>query len=316
MALETDMSTVIPDGFPGQKMIVLPRPRVREVLAQPGTSHLVVTDCGYFPQAHLHGRVRQIPMSQTVIIFCVKGRGWCETNAGRFDVRAGQAIILPPYATHSYGAQEDDPWTLWWLHIDGDDILDFLTYYRMTTEAPVRNVSDMYETVSLVAEVIKWMERDTTNASLLAAAGAAWHLMTLLASDNAGSGDAGTAIARSAAYLRDHPNKRTNVTDLADMAGFSSSHFAALFKRHTGFAVGHYQTQLRMASARELLDTTNRSVEEIAHSVGYEDSYYFARQFKKVHGVPPSIYRKHDEVARGLTEASGDGVTANSQSPD
>ena len=153
----------------------------------------------------------------------------------------------------------------------------------------------MYEAVFLVAEVIKWMQRDTTNSSLLAAAGAAWRLMTLIASDHAGAGDVGDAIVRSAAYLRNHADRRVNVTDLADMAGFSNSHFAALFKRHTGFAVGYYQTQLRIASARELLDTTNRSVEEIANSVGYEDSYYFARQFKKVHGVPPSIYRKHDE---------------------
>ena len=310
MAPEADMSTAIPDGFPGQKMIVLPRPRVRQVRGQPGTSHLVVTDCGFFPQAHFHGRVRQFPIPQTVIILCVKGRGWCETKAGRFDVGAGQVIILPPFAGHSYGAEEDDPWTLWWLHIEGDDIPEFLTFYRMTIEAPVRNVTNMYETVSLVAEVIKWMERDTTNASLLAAAGAAWHLMALLASDHAGAGDASNAIARSAAYLRDHPNKRINVTDLADMAGFSNSHFAALFKRHTGFAVGHYQTQLRMASARELLDTTDRSVEEIAHSVGYEDSYYFARQFKNVHGMPPSIYRRHDEVARGLTEGFEDGAFA------
>jgi YesN/AraC family two-component response regulator len=230
-----------------------------------------------------------------VIIICVKGQAWCATNAGQFEVRAGQVIILPPSAPHSYGADEDDPWTLWWLHIDGKGISEFLNYYRMTIEAPVRNVSDMYEAVFLVAEVIKWMQRDTTNSSLLAAAGAAWRLMTLIASDHAGAGDVGDAIVRSAAYLRNHADRRVNVTDLADMAGFSNSHFAALFKRHTGFAVGYYQTQLRIASARELLDTTNRSVEEIANSVGYEDSYYFARQFKKVHGVPPSIYRKHDE---------------------
>ena len=49
-----------------------------------------------------------------------------------------------------------------------------------------------------------------------------------------------------------------------------------------------------MASARELLDTTTEPVEMIAHSVGYEDSFYFARQFKKIHGLTPSAYRKHD----------------------
>lgn len=39
-------------------MLVLPRPRMREALPQPGTSHLVATDCNCFPEAHSHGRVR------------------------------------------------------------------------------------------------------------------------------------------------------------------------------------------------------------------------------------------------------------------
>ncbi|TFC13253.1 AraC family transcriptional regulator [Cryobacterium algoritolerans] len=294
MTAVTDLSGVIPDGFPGQRMLVVPRPRVREALAHPGTSHLVVTDCGYFPQAHSHGRVRQSPIPQAVVILCVKGKGWCVTAAGRFAVTAGQVIILPPHQAHSYGADSDDPWTLWWLHLDGSDLEGFLSFAGMTISAPVRTLSDMYATVSLVAEVIQWMERDTTDSSLLAAAGAAWHLMALLASDRASAGGTSNSIERAIDYLRGHVTQRISVTDLAAMAGLSNSHFAALFKGHTGLAVLNYQTQLRMASARELLDTTTQPVEMIAHSVGYEDSFYFARQFKKIHGLTPSVYRKHD----------------------
>ena len=115
-------------------MLVLPRPRVREALQQPGTSHLVVTDCGYFPEAHSHGRVRTTPISQAVIIVCAKGGGWCETPAGRFPVTAGQVIILPPGHPHSYGSNEDTPWTLWWLHVTGRDLPEFLTAAGMTPD--------------------------------------------------------------------------------------------------------------------------------------------------------------------------------------
>ena len=76
----------IAEGFPGQRMLVLPRPRVREALQLAGTSHLVVTDCGYFPEAQSHGRSRNAPIQQAVVIVCAKGSGWCETDAGRFEV--------------------------------------------------------------------------------------------------------------------------------------------------------------------------------------------------------------------------------------
>lgn len=281
----------IADGFPGQRMLVLPRPRVREALQQPGTSHMVVTDCGYFPEAHSHGRVRTAPISQAVIIVCAKGSGWCETPAGRFPVTAGQVIILPPGHPHSYGSNEVTPWTLWWLHVTGRDLPEFLTAAGMTPDAPIRTPSDVYRVVALIAEVLQSMERDTTTASLLAAAGAAWHLMALLASDRSTGDGRYAAIDRAAEYLRTHIDDHVSVAELAAMSRLSSSHFAALFKSRIGYPALQYQTQLRMARARELLDTTDQSIAAVAAATGYPDSFYFARQFKMVHGVTPFGYR-------------------------
>ncbi|ASD23630.1 hypothetical protein B7495_17115 [Cryobacterium sp. LW097] len=48
----------------------------------------------------------------------------------------------------------------------------------MTPDAPIRTPSDVYRVVALIAEVLQSMERDTTTASLLAAAGAAEYLRT------------------------------------------------------------------------------------------------------------------------------------------
>ena len=281
----------IADGFPGQRMLVLPRPRVREALQQPGTSHLVVTDCGYFPEAHSHGRVRSTPIDQAVVIMCVKGEGWCETAAGVFPVRSGQVIVLPPGHPHSYGSSEGTPWTLWWLHVAGRDLPEFLDAAGMTADAPVRTPSDVFRVVALIAEVLQWMEHDTTNQSLLASAGAAWHLMAVLASDRATGDSRDVAVDRAAEYLRAHVDDHVSVAELAAMSMLSTSHFAALFKSRIGYPVLQYQTQLRMARARELLDTTEFSIARVAAAAGYPDSFYFSRQFKKVHGVTPFRYR-------------------------
>ena len=293
MASTDDREILIGAGFPGQRMLVLPRPRVDLALTLPGTRAILVTDAGYFPHADHHGRTRAHPIRQLVVIVCVRGQGWCETSAGRFRVQAGQMVILPPGEPHSYGADETDPWTLWWAHVDGEVIADFVAIAGLAGSSVVRTVPDMYGTVGLITEIIRWMEQDETDASLLRAGGAAWHLLSSVAHSRAVAvGGTDGAIERAVEYLREHVNRRVNVPELAAMAGMSPSYFAALFKKFTGVPAITYQTRLRMASARDLLDTTARSVDDVAQAVGYDDSFYFARQFKRIHGVSPSTYRR------------------------
>lgn len=281
----------ITDGFPGQRLNVLPRPQVVDALRQPGTAHLVVTDCGYFPEARDHKRSRLVGIDQAIIIVCTRGRGWCIMAGVEHHVVAGQVLIIPPGEAHSYGADPDDPWTLWWLHVAGRDLAEFLVTTGITAEAPVRSLGDPYRAVALVEEVVRWMERDTTHASLIAASGAAWHLMTLLSSARSTTSTRGSVIASARDYLKNHLTERVSVAQLAAMAPMSPSHFAALFRQQIGVPVLQYQTQLRMARARELLDTTELPVASIAAAVGYPDAFYFSRQFRAIHGTTPLRYR-------------------------
>jgi AraC family transcriptional regulator of arabinose operon len=278
-------------------MLVLPAPRVREALLRPGTSHLLVTDCGYFPEARSHARTRSRSIDEAVIIVCAKGSGWCRTPSGTFPVGAGEVMILPPGIPHAYGADESDPWTLWWVHVAGARLPELLAEAGMTAEAPVRELSDVFAAVSLIGEVLEWMERDSTTRSLLAAGGAAWHLVTLLASDRPAGDERGTRIDRAAKYLRDHPAERIEVAELAAMVRLSPSHFATLFKQRLGYPVLQYQTQLRMAHARQLLDTTDKPIPEVAAASGYPDGLYFSRQFKRIHGITPNRYRHRDPAS-------------------
>ena len=92
-------------------------------------------------------------------------------------------------------------------------------------------------------------------------------------------------------FLREHLAEPITVADLAASVSLSTSHFSALFKKRTGQPVLRYLTMLRMARARELLRVTNWTVATVAAEVGYPDAFYFARQFKKVHGVSPREHR-------------------------
>jgi AraC-like DNA-binding protein len=280
----------IADGFPGQKLIVLPRPMVRAALQRPGTAHLVVTDCGYFPEARAHGMTRQQGIDQAIVMVCVRGAGWCELGGQRHQVKAGQVVVVPPGAPHAYGADREDPWTLWWLHVTGPDLAELLRTSRLTVATPVRALTDVFRVVSLIEEAVRTLERDPTGRSLLMASGAAWHLLTILSAAPR-PGQETSPADRAGEYLREHLRERVSVADLAAMAQLSPSHFAALFRRRFGVPVLRYQTELRMARARELLDTTALTVAEVGREVGYDDPFYFSRQFSAIHGATPRRYR-------------------------
>ena len=279
-------------GFAGERISVLARPLMREALGLPVTSRLLVTDCGYFPTAADHLRSRTEGSPQAIVIVCVDGAGWCRLPSGRYDVEAGQVLVIPAGVPHSYGAAGDHPWTIWWLHLGGADVAELVGAVLAGTDGPVVRVGDLYQAVSLVEDALRRMERDDSVRSRQAAAGSAWHLLALLAADRAGApASRADAIDQAEQYLREHLGARISVAELAGLARLSPSHFAALFRRATGTGVLQYQTRLRMSRARELLDTTDQPIAEIARALGYADPFYFSRQFRSVHGVSPSEYR-------------------------
>ena len=98
-------------------------------------------------------------------------------------------------------------------------------------------------------------------------------------------------IEQTIAYMLEHLNQALPVAKLAGIASMSSSHYTALFKRHTGCTPIDYFIRLRMRHACGLLTGTSLNVKEVAAALGYEDPFYFSRVFKAVNQVAPSEYR-------------------------
>ncbi|MEO1508332.1 MAG: helix-turn-helix transcriptional regulator, partial [Cyanobacteria bacterium J06633_23] len=73
--------------------------------------------------------------------------------------------------------------------------------------------------------------------------------------------------------------------------GYSPAYLTNLSQSHTGRTVKAWIIERRMAQARELLANTAESIKQIADSIGYADAGYFTRQFRKLHGVTPQVWR-------------------------
>ncbi|MEK4027273.1 MULTISPECIES: AraC family transcriptional regulator [Bacillaceae] len=93
-------------------------------------------------------------------------------------------------------------------------------------------------------------------------------------------------------YIQLYYAKELCVSELAQQFGMERRKFSYLFEQLTGLTPIQYITEYRIRRAKELLRTSNLPIADIAEVVGYPDSFYFSRVFKKLTKMPPSIYRK------------------------
>lgn len=278
------------EGFENQRLCVVPRPLVAEALNRPVTRRLVVTDAGYFPVAERHLRVRKEGAPEAIVILCVAGSGWVGLGGQRVRVSPSTVALLPPHTPHSYGADPDSPWTIWWCHLRGSDLGDLWEAAEASLDRPIISLRAADRVTALLDEIVTSLERDQSPARLLATAGVAWRLMTQIAVDRR-LPEQGEPLERAMRYLEERVDGGIRVSELARLVGVSTSHLGALFRDATGGGVLAYHTALKMARARKLLDTTDLQVGEIGRDVGYADPFYFSRQFSRMHGVSPSDYR-------------------------
>jgi len=98
-------------------------------------------------------------------------------------------------------------------------------------------------------------------------------------------------IERAIDHLQHHFAEDLDLAALAQQVGLSYRNFHRLFQRATGQAPASYLRHLRLTRAAKLLQTTDKSITDIALACGFTDSSYFARSFRQKIGVAPREFR-------------------------
>lgn len=284
------------EGFPGQRLVVVPRPMVALALEQPLLKHLLPTDAGFYPRARGHQCTRKLGCPETVFIYCAQGQGWCELAGQRHDVSKHQLLVIPSSLPHSYGAARRSPWSIHWFHAVGTNVPFYLEQLKVKPEKPVAPLGGDVRLFSLFEDVLEDLEDGSTLMHLTYAAHSLSHLMGVILrqreQDSHGPADARERVARSIQFMKEHLREPLRVGTLAAMVNLSRSHYTALFGRIMNYAPLHYLNHLRLQRAVRLLNTTRLSIKEISEQLGFSDQLYFSRAFRKLHGHAPSDHRR------------------------
>ena len=285
-----------PEGFAGQRLVVVPRPILTTALQNPLIQFLMPTDAGFYPKAKGHTCARERGCPETIFIYCSEGNGWCEIAGRMHEIARNQLLVLPASIPHVYGAGKKDPWTIYWFHAVGTHLPIYLQMLGATADNPVIPLGGDVQLLSLFEDVLEELEHGFTMAHLLYAAHALAHLMGLILRHKDESGYGATnvreRVAKSIEFMKEHLREPLKIATLAGLVSLSRSHYTTLFQRVTGYAPLSYLNHLRMQRAIQLLNATDLSIKQISDQLGFCDQFYFSRAFAKMHNHSPSEHRR------------------------
>lgn len=149
-----------PDGFAGETYIVLPTEAFSDYIGHPLVRRLYLTDAGFFPHAAHHYRERSEGIEEYIFLCCTSGRGVVEVQGRTFPLRDNEALCIPRLCPHRYWADEEDPWSLLWVHFQGEDCgyypLDRPQVCRFSSAGTVRRMEFLFN------QLFRTLEQDYT----------------------------------------------------------------------------------------------------------------------------------------------------------
>jgi AraC-like DNA-binding protein len=231
------------------------------------------------------------------IVFVVKGKGYLLLGKEETCIQAGDMFILFPREVHYYHANPDDPWELMWVCLNGTSFEDMLKSIGITKEHCIFSNIVNQSVKDMLGDIINDLRTNPDSTNQLYSIGTLCILLSRIqkAIENsnlsAENRQKQTVIEQVTNFIEANSHMPLNVNVLCEYINYSRSYLSRVFKTETGYSIPEYINHVRINHAKQLLEETELSIQEIAISVGFPDAFYFSKMFKKQLGISPSNYK-------------------------
>ena len=234
--------------------------------------------------------------SYQLIHFVLKGKGELHINEHTFQLKEGDAFIIPSNKISYYKASEEDPWCYVWISFLGIDSENYI--YQLMTALDdiyiVHNVNiEKYK--ELIFEILAFQGKDISRYfyanSLL------YQIMAYLFEEipfEENQRKQNSVADEVKFYLDVNYAEKLVLKDVAKEFGVHPNYMTRIFHEKFGISPKKYLMDLKLKKACHLLTTTSLSIGVIAGSLGFDDQLAFSRIFRKEFGEAPSRYRKKE----------------------
>jgi AraC-like DNA-binding protein len=255
----------------------------------------VVLDSGHFRAGRGH-RVERRRVPGHELLYCVNGSGYVASDKGRFRVEPFHLVWLSGFSAQ--WADENTPWEVLWMRVEGHQ-MEHAWGVLSVEERPVFEGLPEQETRKVFHHVNDLLTNRSSTADAALNCRVAELLGYLVQSREAKEPLSQRGIQND--YPEFHstldqmaadPKRAWRAGELAKRCGLSERHFFRRFKEATGFSPINWLRRERISFAQAKLLERGSSIKQIADQVGYNDVFFFSRDFKRHTGSCPSEYRR------------------------
>jgi AraC-like DNA-binding protein len=271
---------------------------------------LVCTDAGhnetrpyttYPPHKEGHPRPFQsVAVGRTLteyqIIYITQGRGIFESNNRTHVVVPGSIIIIFPGVHHFYKPELEIGWTEYWVGFKGPYADALCEKVFLSPKKPIYEVGLQDGLLSLYTKIFELVQSQRPLYQPRASA----HVLTLIAeilADERRSAQhthSEHLVDRTKFLMEENIYDEINLNAIGEALCVSTSHLNDVFKSYTAMTPYQYFISIKIRKAKELLESGELAIKEVAFRLGFDDQYYFSRLFKKKTGIPPSRWNPFD----------------------
>jgi AraC-like DNA-binding protein len=285
-------------GFEGEMIIEVPKVAVANCEELPLIKSLFITRMGFYPKALHHYYKRPAGISQVILIYCADGKGWVQFQNERIDIQAGELFVIPINKPHSYGADAQNPWTIYWFHFIGESSHETVeAIMDKSDDLFVKRVGFSEERNTLFKQMADTFLKGYSTTNLLSAnLTLPYYLSSFISPESFQKDKAVNAVInapdQAIKFMQENLSQTLTLDNIAQSVHLSVSFFSRKFKQETGYAPIEYFNHLRIQKACQLLHFSPLRINEVATQIGIDDPFYFSRLFKQQMGVSPVQYRK------------------------
>ena len=250
----------------------------------PRAGHLVAGTKHHIKRDHFPGHE---------LILCLRGSGWTRIDGHLHKVEQGDLVWINCHHPHEHGAVPEDPWEVYWLRIEGPRLAQISEMLGVRGSPVIRGL-DLDEACRLFTELFEMLAGKSPGAPARIHAHVAQVLsLAFNARQQSGSvpPEIPVPLQRSVERMKLFYFEPHSVESLSQAAGLSPTHFSRLFKKSFGTSPIDWLRRERISQAKRRLVDTKDAIKEIAEPVGYNDRYFFSKDFKKHTGLTPNQFR-------------------------
>ena len=234
-------------------------------------------------------------LNEWQIILLEKGQGVVEFKSTRTKVGAGSLIVLQPGCWHRYRPDPKTGWTTFWIGFGGELADRLIGNAGFLKDGEIRFFENDSPIFQLFASTVTDLASDSEKTPFSAAAIIPMLVATLLEAptDATAANKPTSPILKAQMYIAEHPSEAINFDALATEVGLSYRSFRYLFTKESGLSPLQYQLERRLVRAKNLLTSSDMPVKDIAETLGFNSTWYFAHFFQKHMNCSPASYRKN-----------------------